>query len=129
MTEDSRCSVTGSVVASAAREMAFGPKAGCPMCGIVAAAAGDVLQSARAADARQDILWRDDNFTAYREQVHPVSSKAHVIIAFKWVCPPSISYYHPDASTVSTFLRCTHWYVSEAMSTVLGYLTLLSVLE
>ncbi|KAH0838514.1 hypothetical protein J3R83DRAFT_6831 [Lanmaoa asiatica] len=66
--------------------MAFGPKAGCPMCGIVAAA-GDALQSARDSYARPEILWRDDNFTAYREQVHPVSSKAHVIIAFNLHVP------------------------------------------
>lgn len=89
--------------------MAFKPKAGCPMCSIVAAV-GDVDQ---ASDARPEILWRDDNFTAYRERVSPVSSKVHVIIAFKWVCPVSIS-YRPTLMIlfkVCTFLRCTRWYV------------------
>ena len=55
--------------------MAFGPKAGCPMCTIVA--------TAEDARGRPEILWRDDNFIAYREQTSPVSSKAHIIIAFK----------------------------------------------
>ena len=33
-----------------------------------------------------EVLWRDDNFTAYREKANPVSSKGHIIIAFKCVC-------------------------------------------
>ena len=32
-----------------------------------------------------EILWRDDNFTAYHEKANPVSSKGHVVILFKWV--------------------------------------------
>ncbi|KAF8559330.1 hypothetical protein OG21DRAFT_1480694 [Imleria badia] len=54
------------------------------MCSIVAVAAGDVLQ---ASDARPEILWRDDNFTAYPEQANPVSSKAHIVI---WSARPSL---------------------------------------
>ena len=30
-----------------------------------------------------DILWRDDNFTAYHEKASPVSSKGHVVLLFK----------------------------------------------
>lgn len=70
--------------------MAFTPKAGCPMCGIVANAALAV-QSARSSTSRsdvsRDVLWRDDNFTAYRESVNPVSSKGHIIIAFNFHVP------------------------------------------
>ena len=42
-------------------------------------------QSSRAArdDTSPEILWRDDNFTVYRERAYPVSSKAHIIIVFK----------------------------------------------
>ncbi|KAF9243876.1 hypothetical protein BU15DRAFT_86304 [Melanogaster broomeanus] len=65
--------------------MAFAPKAGCPMCSIVALAATE-LQSTRASDA-PEILWRDDNFTAYREKVNPISSRAHIIIAFNLHVP------------------------------------------
>jgi hypothetical protein len=32
-----------------------------------------------------DVLWRDDNFTVYREKANPISSIAHIIIAFKYV--------------------------------------------
>jgi hypothetical protein len=71
--------------------MDYTPKPGCPMCGIVAAARAGTLgraapgaQAPRAAQA-PDVLWRDDNFTVYRERAHPVSSKAHVIVAFKCV--------------------------------------------
>ncbi|KIJ21527.1 hypothetical protein PAXINDRAFT_177980 [Paxillus involutus ATCC 200175] len=68
--------------------MAFAPKAGCPMCSIVAFAATG-LQSPPSLDTppQPDILWRDDNFTAYREKVNPVSSKAHIIIAFNLHVP------------------------------------------
>ena len=37
---------------------------------------------------KPDILWKDDNFTVYRETANPVSSIAHVIIAFKSVFTP-----------------------------------------
>jgi hypothetical protein len=59
------------------------------MCGIVATAAVHAsTQSPRSPscpDAPVEILWRDENFTAYREKAHPVSSNGHVIIAFKYV--------------------------------------------
>ena len=32
-----------------------------------------------------EILWRDDNFTAYLEKINPVSSKGHIIVVFKQV--------------------------------------------
>lgn len=72
--------------------MAFAPKAGCPMCGTVANAAMAV-QTARSSTSHPnvhvspDVLWRDDNFTAYRESVNPVSSKGHIIIAFNLHVP------------------------------------------
>lgn len=51
------------------------------MCGIVKAAVHSQINS----PSKPDILWKDDNFTAYRETTNPVSSIAHVIIAFKSV--------------------------------------------
>jgi hypothetical protein len=71
--------------------MTFAPKPGCPMCGIVATAAvHPTTQSPRSpsfpdAPVQSEILWRDENFTAYRERAHPVSSNGHIIIAFKYV--------------------------------------------
>ncbi|KAL4068280.1 hypothetical protein V8B97DRAFT_2060241 [Scleroderma yunnanense] len=57
----------------------FAARAGCPMCGIVANAATSQLDT--------HILWRDDNFTAYRENANPVSSKGHIIIALNLHVP------------------------------------------
>ncbi|OAX44874.1 hypothetical protein K503DRAFT_728631 [Rhizopogon vinicolor AM-OR11-026] len=73
--------------------MAFTPKPGCPMCGIVATAAVHApTQSPRSpsfpdALVQPEILWRDENFTAYREKAHPVSSNGHIIIAFNLHVP------------------------------------------
>ncbi|KAG2156479.1 uncharacterized protein EDB93DRAFT_1126986 [Suillus bovinus] len=73
--------------------MAFVPKPGCPMCGIVATALvhapGQSPRSPTSPDApaEPEILWRDENFTAYREKAHPVSSTGHIIIAFNLHVP------------------------------------------
>ncbi|KAG1834494.1 hypothetical protein EV424DRAFT_1309900 [Suillus variegatus] len=72
--------------------MAFPSKPGCPVCGIVAAAAVHAPgQSPRSHSpdepAEPEILWRDENFTAYREKAHPVSSSGHIIIAFNLHVP------------------------------------------
>lgn len=73
--------------------MAFAPKPGCPMCGIVATAAvhpsGQSPRSHNCPDApaEPEVLWRDENFTAYREKAHPVSSSGHIIIAFNLHVP------------------------------------------
>ncbi|TRM60119.1 hypothetical protein BD626DRAFT_135537 [Schizophyllum amplum] len=57
--------------------MAFASRAGCPLCGIVANESGE----------SNNVLWRDDMFTAYRETANPVSSTAHIIIAFNLHVP------------------------------------------
>ncbi|KAI8995375.1 hypothetical protein BD414DRAFT_479352 [Trametes punicea] len=69
--------------------MAFAPKPGCPMCGIVSAAAATAtgLPSSPPASNVPEILWRDDNFTVYRETVHPVSSKGHIVVVFNLHVP------------------------------------------
>ncbi|KAG0703128.1 hypothetical protein DFH29DRAFT_918056 [Suillus ampliporus] len=73
--------------------MAFAPKPGCPMCGIVSTATAHTPgQSPRSPDVpvtstHPEILWRDENFTAYRENAHPVSSTGHIIIAFNLHVP------------------------------------------
>ncbi|OSX67790.1 hypothetical protein POSPLADRAFT_1127029 [Postia placenta MAD-698-R-SB12] len=61
--------------------MAFAPKPGCPMCSIVASANHLSEDSA----ASPQIIWRDENLTAYRETASPVSSLGHIIIVFKQV--------------------------------------------
>jgi len=69
--------------------MSFAPKPGCPMCGIVNTAFHSQINSPSFNPTPQsnkpDILWKDDNFTVYRETANPVSSIAHVILAFKSV--------------------------------------------
>ncbi|KAI0322292.1 hypothetical protein OF83DRAFT_1167676 [Amylostereum chailletii] len=73
--------------------MSFAPKPGCPMCGIVSHAqrVTNVLDTPLSPSpngaAAPEILWRDDNFTAWREKNAPVSSKVHVIIAFNLHVP------------------------------------------
>ena len=52
--------------------MAFAPRPGCPLCSIVAAGTSN-----------KDVVWRDGTFTAYRETAYPVSSKGHIVFAFK----------------------------------------------
>lgn len=70
--------------------MAFAPRAGCPMCSIVATAQHGPSHSPRSPNfppgsKAPEVLWRDDNFTIYRERASPVSSKGHLIIVFKCV--------------------------------------------
>ncbi|KAJ3513733.1 hypothetical protein NLJ89_g2784 [Agrocybe chaxingu] len=43
-----------------------------------------------------EVLWRDDNFTAYREKANPVSSKGHIIIAFNLHVPSVYSLSSTD---------------------------------
>ncbi|KAJ8489648.1 hypothetical protein ONZ45_g13503 [Pleurotus djamor] len=72
--------------------MAFSPKPGCPMCSIVSTATHAPSNSPRSpsfpiGSTQPEVLWRDENFTAYREKANPVSSKGHVIIAFNLHVP------------------------------------------
>ncbi|KAG6910595.1 hypothetical protein DXG01_009546 [Tephrocybe rancida] len=72
--------------------MAFAPKPGCPLCGIVSSASHATPNSPRspsfpAGSTQPEVLWRDDNFTVYREKAHPLSSKGHVIVAFNLHVP------------------------------------------
>lgn len=70
-------------------EMSFSPKPGCPLCGVVSAARDS---------PSHNILHRDDNFTAYHETANPVSSKGHIIIAFKSAVP--LLFYFCSSSNV-----------------------------
>ncbi|KAF9056647.1 hypothetical protein BJ165DRAFT_1522538 [Panaeolus papilionaceus] len=62
------------------------------MCSIVASASHVSPNSPRSpsfppGSTQAEVLWRDDNFTAYREKANPVSSKGHIIIAFNLHVP------------------------------------------
>ncbi|EDR16047.1 uncharacterized protein LACBIDRAFT_301741 [Laccaria bicolor S238N-H82] len=72
--------------------MAFAPKLGCPMCSIVSAASHATPNSPRSpsfppGSTQPEVLWRDDNFTAYKEKANPVSSQGHIIVAFNLHVP------------------------------------------
>lgn len=87
--------------------MAFAPKPGCPMCGMVATASHAPPNSPRspsfpAGSTQPEVLWRDDNFTAYREKANPVSGKGHIIVAFK-----SVLYLPLTARHFLIFLKFT----------------------
>ena len=60
------------------------------MCGVVSSASHAPSNSPRSPSfpvgaAQPEVLWRDDNFTAYREKANPVSTNGHITIAFKYV--------------------------------------------
>ncbi|KAG9085337.1 hypothetical protein FS749_004486 [Ceratobasidium sp. UAMH 11750] len=73
----------------------FAPKSGCPMCSIITATPHPTpLSSPRTPPfpagsssgttaAQTQIIWKDENVTAYVEKNNPVSSKGHIIILFK----------------------------------------------
>ncbi|KAF8058273.1 hypothetical protein FPV67DRAFT_1428630 [Lyophyllum atratum] len=72
--------------------MAYSSKTGCPMCSIVSSASHATPNSPRSpsfpvGSIQPEVLWRDDNFTAYREKAHPLSSKGHIIVAFNLHVP------------------------------------------
>ncbi|KAG6866833.1 hypothetical protein C0991_008769 [Blastosporella zonata] len=72
--------------------MAFAPKPGCPMCSIVSSASHATPNSPRSpsfppGSTQPEVLWRDDNFTIYREKAQPLSSKGHIITAFNLHVP------------------------------------------
>ncbi|KAH9487109.1 hypothetical protein JR316_0001177 [Psilocybe cubensis] len=80
---------------------AFAPKAGCPMCGIVATASHTTPNSPRSpvfppGSTQAEVVWRDENFTAYKEKANPVSSKGHIIIAFNLHVPSIYSLSSSD---------------------------------
>ena len=86
--------------------MAFAPKPGCPMCGIVASAVHTPAHSPLSPTFPRDsgspeVLYRDDNFTVYRERANPVSSKGHLIFVFKSVACSSLH----DALRQLIFMR------------------------
>lgn len=62
------------------------------MCGIVASAVHTPVHSPNSSPlpASSEVLYRDDNFTVYRERANPVSSKGHLVIVFKSVTCPSL---------------------------------------
>ena len=75
--------------------MTFAPKPGCPMCGIVDAASHSQINSPSSNPTQKnkpDVLWKDDNLTVYRETANPVSSLAHIIVAFKSACQSHCKY-------------------------------------
>ena len=59
------------------------------MCSIASTASASSPRSPSAAAKQPEILWRDDNFTAYRETANPVSSKGHIVVVFKCVFAPA----------------------------------------
>ncbi|KAF5384677.1 hypothetical protein D9757_006202 [Collybiopsis confluens] len=60
-----------------------------PLCTIVASALHDSwgTPASSTPSSSTELLWRDDNFCAYRERKYPVSSKGHVIVAFNLHVP------------------------------------------
>ncbi|KAH9065953.1 hypothetical protein EDB87DRAFT_1741972 [Lactarius vividus] len=92
--------------------MSFASKPGCPMCGIVSQAQRqrDALSTLSpppsSSTSQPEVLWRDDNFTVYREKTNPVSSKGHIIVAFN-LHVPSIYMLSSSDLPLLTFLRDT----------------------
>ncbi|KAF8624762.1 hypothetical protein AX15_005656 [Amanita polypyramis BW_CC] len=90
----------------------FAPKPGCPLCGIVTTAANTYANSppslslsSSAISSQTEILWRDNNFTAYREKTNPVSSKGHIVITFNLHVP---SLYTLSSSDLPLLVNLKH---------------------
>jgi len=108
--------------------MDFAPRAGCPMCSIVAKGLHNAPNSAspfspplnfsqqqsRTAkeDTSPEILWRDDNFTVYRERAYPVSSKAHLIIVFNLHVPSLYTLSSSDVPLLVSLRNTAHRFLS-----------------
>jgi hypothetical protein len=80
------------------------------MCGIVATASHTTPYSPRspsfpAGSTQAEVLWRDDNFTAYREKANPISSKGHIIIAFKCVHAMHVAHVHYAAAHLCLYAQ------------------------
>ncbi|KAF8587303.1 hypothetical protein K439DRAFT_1630800 [Ramaria rubella] len=93
----------------------FAPKSGCPMCSIAQAAALTPSNSPASTlfpntpHANQpEILWRDDNFTAYLERNNPVSSKGHIIILFNLHVPSIYTLSSSDLPLLVQIQRRAH---------------------
>ena len=105
----------------------FAPKAGCPMCSIVATASHTTPNSPRSprfppGSTQAEVLWRDDNLTAYREKANPVSSKGHIIIAFKYVFPP-VAYFPQVNQELYIAYMCHHYTLSYVPGILLSTLS------
>lgn len=100
--------------------MSFAPKPGCPMCGIVSSAMHAPPNSPRspsfpAGSTQREVLWRDDNFTAYREKANPVSSKGHVIIAFNLHVPSIYTLSSSDVALLVNIKNLAHRLLSSLL--------------
>lgn len=76
------------------------------MCSIVATASHTTPNSPRSprfppGSTQAEVLWRDDNLTAYREKANPVSSKGHIIIAFNLHVPSLYTLASSDVPLLS----------------------------
>ncbi|KDN49407.1 hypothetical protein RSAG8_02109, partial [Rhizoctonia solani AG-8 WAC10335] len=86
----------------------FSPRAGCPMCSIVTSTPHPTpLSSPRSptfpngvssstTTAARQIIWKDENVTAYVEKNNPVSSKGHIIILLNLHVPSIYSLSSTD---------------------------------
>jgi len=82
----------------------YAPRAGCPLCSIVSASHPPSLATPRTSHDSRDpvsvsspqIIWEDDNVTAYVESNCPVSSKGHIIIALNLHVPSIYAFSSAD---------------------------------
>ncbi|CUA72294.1 hypothetical protein RSOLAG22IIIB_00959 [Rhizoctonia solani] len=86
----------------------FAPRPGCPMCSIVTSTPHPTpLSSPRSptfpngtssgtSTTAQQIIWKDENVTAYVEKNNPVSSKGHIIILLNFHVPSIYSLSSTD---------------------------------
>ncbi|KDQ20575.1 hypothetical protein BOTBODRAFT_83988, partial [Botryobasidium botryosum FD-172 SS1] len=81
----------------------YAPRAGCPLCTVASAPNPPALATPRVSCAHASgdpappqIIWKDDNVTAYVETNNPVSSKGHVIIALNLHVPSIYAFSSAD---------------------------------
>ncbi|QRV86182.1 Translin [Ceratobasidium sp. AG-Ba] len=104
----------------------YAPKSGCPMCSIVTATPHPTpLSSPRTPSfpagsssgtttaAQTQIIWKDENVTAYVEKNNPVSSKGHIIILFNLHVPSLYSLSSTDLPLLVHIQRLAHRLLSQ----------------
>ncbi|KAG9124575.1 hypothetical protein FRC07_011093 [Ceratobasidium sp. 392] len=103
----------------------FAPKSGCPMCSIVTSTPHPTpLSSPRTPNfpassssgttaAQTQIIWKDENVTAYVEKNNPVSSKGHVIILLNLHVPSVYSLSSTDLPLLVHIQRLAHRLLSQ----------------
>jgi len=69
-----------------------------------------------ASSTTPEIVWRDENFTVYRERAHPVSSRGHLIIVFNLHVPSLYTLSSSDVPLLVSLRALAHRFLTPLAS-------------